>query len=123
MRPPHSTLLTAQDEADRQYWPSCYINSLTLILVMQASPGALATYSFAFLILIVYLVDAIAQWRYQDRSWKYFCGQIFVTLLFFVSEVILVIYHQKEATLHGLQGMCLLQSLIIEASHCLQSVF
>jgi hypothetical protein len=83
---------------------------------MQASPDAIATYSLAFLILIIYIVDTIVDWYYHDKSWKYFFGQIFVVLLFVIPEIILVIYDQeaKPAILHGLQGMCLLQGLVTE---------
>jgi hypothetical protein len=90
---------------------------------METTLGVLVmTYSLAFLILVVYLLDAVFQWRYQDKPWKYFYGQILVALLFLIPEVMCVVYHQKEvktAALHILQGICLLQSLIIEVSYCL----
>jgi hypothetical protein len=78
---------------------------LSLIPVM-AVPVAIAVYSFAFLILILYTIDAIVQWRNpRGESWKYFSVQVVLIICIFTGEVVLVVYNEKEvkpAILHGL---------------------
>jgi hypothetical protein len=90
---PHCTLTFSPDHC------------LTLIPVM-AAPVAITVYSFAFLILIIYTIDAIVQWRNpREESWKYFSVQVILIICIFISEVILIIYNEKEvkpAILHGL---------------------
>ncbi|KAF8847681.1 hypothetical protein BDZ45DRAFT_314483 [Acephala macrosclerotiorum] len=88
---------------------------------MQASADAIAVYCFASLILIVYTADTVVQWRTpQERSGKYLLIQSSIIVAFFIAEVVLVILSQenpkeaRQVMLHGLQGLSLLQSLIIE---------
>jgi hypothetical protein len=83
----------------------------------MAAPVAIVVYSFAFLILILYTIDAIVQWRNpRGESWTYFSVQVILIICIFISEVVLVIYSAKEvkpAILHSLQALSLLLSLII----------
>jgi hypothetical protein len=83
----------------------------------MAALVAIVVYSFAFLILILYIIDAIVQWRYpRGKSWKYFSVQVILIICIFTGEVILVVYNEKEvkpAILHGLQALSLLLSLTI----------
>ncbi|CZT10268.1 uncharacterized protein RAG0_14792 [Rhynchosporium agropyri] len=88
----------------------------------MASTDAITAYCFAFLILIVYTVDAIVQWRHaQDSSRKYLLIQLSIIMAFFVNELVLLVVSQqnleesREAMLHSLQGLSLLQGLVIEA--------
>ncbi|CZT53542.1 uncharacterized protein RSE6_15199 [Rhynchosporium secalis] len=88
----------------------------------MASEDAIAAYCFAFLILIVYTVDAIVQWRHaQDSSRKYLLIQLSIITAFFVNELVLLVVSQqnseetREAMLRSLQGLSLLQGLVIEA--------
>ncbi len=82
---------------------------------MQASADAIAVYCFAFLILVVHTADAVVQWRTPPkRSWRYLLVQLSVILAFFSAEVVLVTLSREKSVLHGLQGLSLLQSLIIE---------
>lgn len=108
MRPPRSPLHMLTFSPD---------HCLTLIPVMAASV-AIAVYSFAFLILIIYTIDAIVQWRNpRGESWKYFSVQVILIICIFKGEVVLVVYNEKEvkpAILHGLQALSLLLSLIID---------
>jgi hypothetical protein len=84
---------------------------------VMASPIALAVYLLAFLILIVYTADAFVQWRYRrEKSKTYLAVQLVVIISTGAADVVLVILHEregKEAILHGLQGLSLLQSLVI----------
>ena len=84
----------------------------------MAAPVAIAVYSFAFLILIIYTIDAIVQWRNpREESWKYFSVQVILIICIFIGEVVLVVYNEKEvkpAILHGLQALSLLLSLTID---------
>ena len=84
----------------------------------MAAPVAMAVYSFAFLILILYATDAIVQWRNpQGESWKYVSVQGIFVMCIFTGEVVLVVFNEREAKpaiLHGLQALSLLLSLIID---------
>jgi hypothetical protein len=84
----------------------------------MAAPLAIAVYSLAFLILIIYTTDAIVQWRNpREGSWNYFSVQGILITCIFTGEVVLVAYNEKEAKpalLHGLQALSLLLSLIID---------
>jgi NADH:ubiquinone oxidoreductase subunit 6 (subunit J) len=84
----------------------------------MAAPVAIAVYSLAFLILILYTIDAFVQWRNpREESWKYFTVQGILIICIFTGEVVLVVYNEKEvkpAILHGLQALSLLLSLIID---------
>jgi len=84
----------------------------------MAAPVAMAVYSFAFLILILYTTDAIIQWRNpRGESWKYFSVQGILIICIFTGEVVLIVYNEMEvkpAILHGLQALSLLLSLIID---------
>jgi hypothetical protein len=98
----------------------------------MAALVAIAVYSFAFLILIIYTTDAIVQWRNpRGESWKYFSVQGILIICIFIGEVVLVVYNEKEvkpAILHGLQALSLLLSLIIdvrvspEANSCILTI-
>jgi hypothetical protein len=83
----------------------------------MAAPVAIAVYSLAFLILILYTTDAIVQWRNpRGESWKYFTVQGILIICIFTGEIVLIVYNEKEvkpAILHGLQALSLLLSLII----------
>jgi hypothetical protein len=72
----------------------------------MAALVAIAVYSFAFLILIIYTIDAIIQWRNpRGKSWKYFSIQGILIICIFTGEVILIVYNEKEVKpviLHGL---------------------
>ena len=107
MRPPCSPLHLLAFSPD---------HCLTLVLVM-AAPVAIAVYMFAFLILVIYTIDTIVQWRNsRERSWKYFSVQVILVIYILLGKVVLVVYNKKEvkpAILHGLQALSLLLSLII----------
>jgi hypothetical protein len=90
---------------------------------MQVSADAIAAYCFVFLILVIYTADAVIQWRNpQERSKKYLFTQLSIIVAFFIAEVVLVVLSQenpkevREAMLHSLQGLSLLQSLMMEVS-------
>ena len=82
---------------------------------------AMAVYSFAFLILILYTTDAIVQSRNpRGESRKYFLIQGMLIICIFIGEVLLVVYNEKEvklAILYGLQALSLLLSLIINVNY------
>jgi hypothetical protein len=83
----------------------------------MAPPITIAAYLLAFLILIVYTVDALVQWHYiREESKTYLAVQLVLIVSVGAVDVALVVLHErdgKEAILHGLQGLSLLQSLVI----------
>ena len=83
----------------------------------MATPIAITVYSFAFLILIVYTIDTLVQWRnpWKD-SWRYFSVQVVLIICIFIGDVVFVVYNEKEAKpaiLHGIQALSLQLSIII----------
>jgi hypothetical protein len=95
----------------------------------MASPIAILAYVLAFLILIIYTVDALIQWHYiREQSKTYLAVQLVLIVCIGAADVALVVLHErdgKEAILHGLQGLSLLQSLAITVcvSHHINSGF
>lgn len=76
-----------------------------------------AVYTLAVLVIILYVVDFVVQWRNTRRSRTYTYLQLFLIGLFIAGDAVILVYNQKEAKmslLHSLQGLSLLQSLIIE---------
>lgn len=76
-----------------------------------------AVYTLAALVIILYTLDFVVQWRNIRRSRIYTCLQLFLIGLFIAGDAVLITYNQREAKmslLYGLQGLSLLQSLILE---------
>lgn len=118
VRPPHFSLLTTP-ERGKQRRP--FFSPNQCLPIMQVSASAIAVYYLAFLILIIYTADTIVQWRTpQQRSKKYLLIQLSIIVAFLAADVVLVILslenqkEAKQAVIHGLQGVSLSQSLIME---------
>jgi hypothetical protein len=83
--------------------------------------GTRSQISIVVQLTAMYIADTVVQWRTpQGRSKKYLVIQLFIIVAFFVAEVVLVILslenlkEVRQAMLYCLQGLSLLQSLIIE---------
>jgi len=89
----------------------------------MAFAEAIAVCCFAFLTSIFHTGYAVVQWRNpQEKSRKYLCIQVSIIFTFFFTELALVVLSRvsrketREVMLHSLQGLSLLQGLIIEVS-------
>ena len=123
MRPHGLSFLTAQNKANSNFPFSSPGQRSTSCVLIMAFAEAIAVYCFAFLTSIFHIGYAVVQWRNtQEKSQKYLCIQVSLVVAFFFTELALVVLSRvsrketREVMLHSLQGLSLLQGLIIEVS-------